>query len=336
MEEHSPTFTKLIDLASEKLSGKAILCSDDFFAPKENLIKPGRGIFIADKYTDRGKWMDGWESRRKRTPGHDWCIIRLGTKGKISGVDIDTNHFLGNHPPHASLEALNLDEDPNAAFWIDGQALWQPILSKSPLNPGDHNYFEINNDLIFSHIRLNIYPDGGVARLKIYGEVNKDWSRINKDQLIDLASAANGGISLVCNDMFFSAKENLILPDPGINMGDGWETKRNRDPENRDWVIIKLAGRGFIKKAIVDTSHFKGNFPDSCSLDGIDAKNPEIENFDDQETNWKEILPKLKLSADREHIFVQELQNSGPFTHVRLNIFPDGGVSRLRLFGNLA
>ena len=213
---------------------------------------------------------------------------------------------------------------------------WQSILSKSPLLPGDHNYFEIDSDSTFSHIRLNIYPDGGIARLKVYGEVNKDWSQTKRDELIDLASAANGGLCLSCNDMFFSAKENLILPDPGINMGDGWETKRNRDPENRDWVIIKLATKGSIKKVIVDTSHFKGNYPDSCSLEGIDSKDSEVEKIDAVETDWQVILPQVKLSGDREHVFEKELVNSGPFAHVRLNIFPDGGVSRLRLFGYLA
>jgi len=168
MEEHFPSFTNLIDLASERLGGKTLLCSDDFFAPMENLIKPGRGIFIDDRYTDRGKWMDGWESSRRRTPGHDWCIIKLGALGKIAGVDIDTNHFLGNHPPHASLDALNLDSEADEALWIDDQMSWQSILPKSPLQAGDHNHFEIDSDSIFSHVKLNIYPDGGVARLKVY------------------------------------------------------------------------------------------------------------------------------------------------------------------------
>lgn len=335
MDKHSPSFTNLIDLASERLGGKTLLCSDDFFAPKENLIKPGRGIFIEDKYTDHGKWMDGWESRRKRTSGHDWCIIKLGESGKITGVDIDTNHFLGNHPPHASIDAIHLDNEPDETYWNKNQVEWQSILSKLPLQAGNHNYFEIESDATFSHIRLNIFPDGGVARLKVYGEVNKDWSRTTRDQLIDLAAAANGGLCLSCNDMFFSAKENLILPGQGINMGDGWETKRNRDPDNRDWVIIKLTKRGSIKKAIVDTSHFKGNYPDSCSLEGIDSKDSELKN-EAVETDWLVLLPQTKLGADQEHVFEKELVNSGPFTHVRLNIFPDGGVSRLRLFGHLA
>src|SRR4026209_1588 len=162
-----PSFTKLTDLAAERLGGEALLCSDDFFAEKYNLIKPGRGIFIADKYTDRGKWMDGWESRRKRTQGHDLCIIQLATSGKIHGVDIDTNHFLGNHPPFASIDACN---DPSSPTDLEN-ANWVEILPKSALQPGSQNFFEISDKNIYTHLRLNIYPDGGVARLKVYGEV---------------------------------------------------------------------------------------------------------------------------------------------------------------------
>ncbi|MDQ6757365.1 MAG: allantoicase, partial [Bacteroidota bacterium] len=254
-----PEFTKLIDLAAERLGGKALLCSDDFFAEKENLLKPGRGIFIPDKYTDRGKWMDGWESRRKRTPGHDWCIIQLATPGKIHGVDIDTNHFLGNHPPHASIEACNMQKNENIDF---EKVKWKEILPKSPLLAGSQNLYEIKEDNIYTHLKLHIYPDGGVARLKVYGDVFKDWRLVDENELVDLAAAVNGGKSIACNDMFFSHMDNLIMPGRGINMGDGWETKRNRTPSNRDWVIVRLAHEGVIEKILIDTCHFKGNFPD--------------------------------------------------------------------------
>ncbi|HEX7415294.1 MAG TPA: allantoicase [Bacteroidia bacterium] len=357
----SPAFTSLIDLAAERIGGKVISCSDDFFAEKENLLKQGRGIFIADKYTDRGKWMDGWESRRKRVPGHDWCIIKLGASGIIRGFDIDTNFFLGNHPPYASIEACHImntasDEDFQNAEWVE-------VLAKSPLAPGSQNFYEINNDNIWTHLRLNIYPDGGVARFKVYGEVYKNWDAVKEDEVIDLAAATNGAKSVLCNDMFFSHMNNLLMPGRGVNMGDGWETKRNRTPNNRDWVIIKLAHRGDIKKILIDTCHFKGNYPDTCSIEGIDLEtvdigasslgltrtevlptNPtiELESIDVDEIDvsspsikWTEVLPKQKLQADHEHFFEQEIANQGSFTHVRLNIFPDGGVSRLRLFGNI-
>ena len=331
----APAFTALTDLAAERLGGKVLYATDDFFAEKENLIKPGRGIFITDKYTDRGKWMDGWESRRKRTPGHDWCVVQLATSGKIVGFDIDTNFFLGNHPPHASVEAVNIT---NASAITDlpaGQAGWEKvgwkeILPKSPLDPGSQNFYESNNNEIFTHLRLHIYPDGGVARLKVYGEVFKQWENVSPNEEIDLAAAINGAKSIACNDMFFSSMQNLIMPGRGINMGDGWETKRNRTPNNRDWVIIKLATEGFIKNITVDTAHFKGNYPDSCSIEACASSNDADVIAD--KIQWQTVLSNKKLSADFIHEFKSELSDKN-FTHVRLNIFPDGGISRLRLLG---
>ena len=329
----APAFTNLTDFASERLGGKALLCSDDFFAEKENLLKPGRGIFISDKYTDRGKWMDGWESRRKRTEGHDWCIIQLATSGKIYGVDIDTNYFLGNHPPYASVEAANI---PSADTEIDFEKiLWTEILSKSAIQPGSQNFYEITDNNIYTHLRLNIYPDGGVARLKVYGEVFKDWSTVDAGETVNLAAATNGAKSVLCNDMFFSHMDNLIMPGKGINMGDGWETKRNRTAGNKDWVIVRLAHKGIIEKILVDTAHFKGNYPDSCLIEGCTIAYKDENKLDSDSILWSTILPQSKLSADHEHLFEDEIVNKGPFTHVRLNIFPDGGVSRMRLWGRL-
>lgn len=316
-------FTNLIDLASEKLGGRAIVCSDDFFAPMDNLVKSGRGIFIADKYTEFGKWMDGWESRRKRTEGHDWCIVKLGASGIIRGVDVDTNHFLGNHPPHCSIEACFSESD------NPENGDWEEILSKSHLDPGSQHFFEINNSSQFTHVKLHIYPDGGVARLKVYGEVKKDWDKVDSSELIDLAAATNGAKSILCNDMFFSHMDNLIMPGKGANMGDGWETKRNRTPYNRDWVIVRLAHKGRVQKVMVDTHHFKGNYPDTCLIEGCVSDSDEgIEN-----ANWMTILPQSKLQAHHEHEFESESQEA--FTHVRLSIFPDGGISRLRLWGTI-
>lgn len=328
----APAFTHLTDLAAERLGGKALLCSDDFFAEKENLLKPGRGIFIADKYTDRGKWMDGWESRRKRTPGHDYCIIQLATSGKIYGFDIDTNFFLGNHPPHASIDALNVLSSP---FGELEKAEWKEILPKSPLLPAAQNFYEIADHNIYTHLRLNIYPDGGVARLKVYGEVFKDWSLVDHNDLVDLASALNGAKPVVCNDMFFSHMDNLIMPGRGVNMGDGWETKRNRTPGNKDWVIVKLAHKGTIEKILIDTCHFKGNYPDSCLIEGCAIATGEEDKLQTNEVKWETILPQTKLQADHEHYFEKEITSKETFTHARLTIFPDGGVSRMRLWGRI-
>lgn len=327
----APEFTKLTDLAAERLGGKVLFATDDFFAEKENLIKPGRGIFITDKYTDRGKWMDGWESRRKRTPGHDWAVIQLATPGKIIGFDIDTNFFLGNHPPHASIEAVYINDAAPITHWDSSAITWKEILPKSDLDAGSQNFYESNSDEVFTHIRLHIYPDGGVSRLRVYGEVFKNWDTVSVDEEIDLAAAINGGKAIACNDMFFSAMGNLIMPGRGVNMGDGWETKRNRTVGNKDWVILKLAMPGIIEKIIVDTCHFKGNYPDTCLVEG--CVSGDDQKVIDNKVEWHTILPIQKLSADAEHTFAKEIINSSVFSHVRLNIFPDGGVSRLRLLG---
>ena len=332
----APPFTQLTDLAAERLGGKVLYATDDFFAEKENLIKPARGIFITDKYTDRGKWMDGWESRRKRTPGHDWAIVQLATPGKIVGFDIDTHFFLGNHPPNASIEAVYIKDGSVITDLPAGQAgwetvAWKEVLPKSHLDAGSQNFYACEHNELFTHIRLHIYPDGGVARLRVYGEVFKDWDAVDQNETTDLAAAINGGKAIACNDMFFSDMSNLLLPGRGVNMGDGWETKRNRTPNNRDWVIVKLAKPGIIERIIVDTCHFKGNYPDSCSIEAC------LSNSDDQVINgkveWETILPQQKLHADAEHEFIKEIVNPSAWSHVRLNIFPDGGISRLRLFG---
>lgn len=330
---NAPAFTQLINLASDRLGAKAIACTDDFFAEKENLIKPGRGIFIADKYTDRGKWMDGWESRRKRVEGHDWCIVQLGAPGIIHGFDIDTNFFLGNHPPFASVEACTL---PAGTDPTSSDVTWKEILPKSPLNPGSQNFYACTNATLFTHVKLHIYPDGGVARLKVYGEVQKDWNAVKAGDVIDLASALNGAKAFLCNDMFFSHMDNLLMPGRGINMGDGWETKRNRTPNNRDWVIIRLAHPGKISKMLVDTCHFKGNYPDTCSIEASTMTKEQEKDPGQSSIIWKEILPKQKLQADHEHFFEKEILVHDNVSHIRLFIYPDGGVSRLRCFGNIS
>ena len=329
--KESPAFTQLTDLAAERLGGKVLYATDDFFAEKENLLMPTRGIFITDKYTDRGKWMDGWESRRKRTPGHDWAVIKLATAGSITGFDIDTNFFLGNHPPHASIEAVYLQNADEIKDW--DTVAWKEILSKAPLDAGSQNFYQSQSNEIFTHIRLHIYPDGGVARLRVYGEVFKNWEEVSTDHQIDLAAKINGGKAIACNDMFFSAMGNLIMPNRGANMGDGWETKRNRTPNNRDWVILKLAHPGIAEKIIVDTCHFKGNYPDSCSIEYCYTdKDEEVLNH---QVEWHTLLPQTKLSADNEHEFITEIIKHNIISHIRLNIYPDGGISRLRVFGKI-
>ncbi len=328
-------FTELVDLAGERVGGVALAASDDFFAAKENLLKPGRGVFIPDKYTDRGKWMDGWESRRRRGPGHDWCLIRLGLPGIIRGVNIDTNHFIGNHPESASLDACAAERE--APVERLQAASWTELVPITRLEGGSQNLVTVSDLRRFTHVRLHIYPDGGVARLRVHGDVAPDWSRIRAaGGLIDLASVELGGVVLLASDMYFGKKDHLILPGPPRDMGDGWETKRRRGP-GHDWVMLRLGAEGLLARIEVDTTHFKGNYPERCSLEG--ARLPSLQTPEfmaSQSVAWQDVLAPTKLEGNHRHVFERELEAKGPFTHVRLNIFPDGGVARLRVFGTLA
>ena len=324
-------FTELVDLASEKLGGAALVASDEFFAPKENLLKASTPIFIEDKYTDLGKWMDGWESRRRRTPGYDWCIIRLGLSGIISGLVVDTSYFRGNYPEQCSLEACCVDGHPDVEQLTNEDLQWVEILPPSDLVGDSQNPFAVESEQRFTHVRFKIYPDGGVARLRVYGEVVPDWEKLKRiGRQIDLAAIENGGLVLSCSDMFFGHRHNLIMPGRALNMSDGWETKRRRGP-GHDWVTIKLGAPGSINRVEVDTSYFKGNFPESCSLEACKTTG----NVLPVSLDWKPVLPPTKLQAHTRHLF-EEVLDAGIVSHLRFNIFPDGGVSRLRVYGNIA
>jgi allantoicase len=327
-------FTELIDLASERLGGAVLFANDDFFAPKENLLKASPPVFIEGKYTDLGKWMDGWESRRRRTPGFDWCIVRLGLSGVIRGVVVDTRHFKGNYPEHCSIEACTLDGLPSVEQLSSASQDWTEILPKSNLNGDSPNPFSVDSAERWTHLRFKIYPDGGVARLRVYGEVVPHWNRLKRiGSEVDLAAVENGGIVISCSDMFFGHRHNLIMPGRALNMSDGWETKRRRGP-GHDWTIIKLGTTGRIRHLEIDTSHFKGNFPESCSLESCHAAGVPLETLQDPSFQWKPVLARTKLQAHTRHYF-DEVLDTGVVSHVRFNIFPDGGVSRLRVYGTI-
>jgi len=327
-------FTELVDLASERLGGAVLYANDEFFAEKENLLKPSAPVFIEGKYTDRGKWMDGWESRRKRVPGFDWCIVRLGVPGVIRGVDVETSFFRGNFPEQCSLEACAVSGNASVEELIGEAIEWTEILPQAKLEGDSHNRFAINHESRFTHLRFKIFPDGGVARLRVYGEVVPDWQRLARQSAseIDLAAVEHGGLVLACSDMFFGHRHNLIMPGRAANMSDGWETKRRRGP-GFDWSIIQLGARGVIHRVEVDTAHFKGNFPESCSLEAIDAKGRGVEEIG--AADWTQILARTKLQAHTRHFFEDEIKAVGTVSHVRFNIYPDGGVSRLRVFGTV-
>jgi len=319
---------RYIDLAQPRLGAEVIAATDDFFAPKERLIKPEAPIFIPDKYDDHGKWMDGWESRRKRTEGHDSCVIRL-CPGRIHGVDIDTSNFTGNYPPQASLEVCHYDGDPVE----DTQ--WHELLPAFPLKGDSHHYMAVDDQRVWTHLRLNIYPDGGIARLRVYGVAHCDWSTSSPGEWVDLAAMTRGGRALSASDMHFGHMSNLLAPGHGLNMGDGWETRRRRGPGN-DWVILHLGHPGHIGRVVVDTAFFKGNYPARCSLHGALLKDMSDNDILPDAPFWNEILPPQPLGPDRVHVFEDELLTDSAISHVRFDIFPDGGISRLRLLGSPA
>lgn len=326
-----PPFARdAINLASAGLGARGVSATDEFFAPLERMLQDDAAVFIADKYDDHGKWMDGWESRRRRGPGHDHAVVRLAAPGRILGFDVDTAHFTGNYPPACSIEACRSDSDP------DDAAAWTQLLPRSPLGPSARHFFDCADHGIWSHVRLHIYPDGGVARLRVYGEPQFD---IATDEEADLASALNGARVLAYSDAHYGRVWRMLAPGRGVDMGDGWETRRRRTP-GHDWIIVKLAARGRIERALIDTAHYKGNYPDRCSLAGADLGSLGGE-LDAMVVNssmfWEEMLPPQPLQPDHEHDFsAGEIRDVGPVTHVRLNIFPDGGISRLRLFGRAA
>jgi allantoicase len=307
-----------------------IAANDDFFAPKENLVKASRPEWREDEYTDRGKWMDGWETRRRRTPGNDWAIVRLGLPGIVHGVVIDTSFFTGNYPEHASIDATSVDESTSVDQMISDDIQWQPLLKQSALKGDSTNAFAVKSKgRRVTHLRLNIFPDGGVARLRVHGEVVPDEEVFKPGREVDLAALKNGGFVVSCSDMHYGNRQNLILPGRSTHMGDGWETKRRRGP-GHDWAILRLARRGLIKRVELDTDHFKGNAPGKCMLEYTDAG----ASFDARTARWNVLVPEAPLEAHQQHRW--DNLSAKPATHVRLNIYPDGGVARLRLFGSVA
>ena len=336
-------FAGLVDLASSDLGAEALGASDDFFAGVENLILPGPAQFDEHRYTDRGKWMDGWESRRKRTRGHDHCIVKLGARGQVYGFDIDTSHFIGNHPPYASVEGMDAARDASFGELDDAKA-WRALLPQVPLSPGTRNVFAAEPSDAVTHVRLSIYPDGGVARLRVYGNVRASFEPPVLDErsraevpvgLVDLAALKNGAVAVAASNARFGGMNNMLLPGRARTMGEGWETRRGRPPDHRhDWIVVRLAARGSLQVVEVDTNHYKGNFPERCSLEGIDWDSARITDLiDEGNDRWAALVPPVRLEANARLFLRDEILPHGPLSHVRLSIFPDGGVSRLRLWG---
>ncbi len=313
-----PDFTSLPDLAVRTLGGSVIAASDESFAEKENLLNPWEPEFSPATFGRKGQVYDGWETARRRGPGHDWALVRLGMPGVIRGVVIDTAWFKGNYPPHASVEACAVDGHPADLSGAD----WTEIVPKSPLKGDSAHAFPVRLERLSTHVRLNVFPDGGVARLRVHGDVVPD-PRYMTGLTVDLAALENGARVVECSDGFYSSPDNMLFPGLARNQGEGWETARRRDGGN-DWAVIRLAAPGAIRLAEIDTAHLKFNAPAQAALSGLDAR---------EDGGWRPLLPRTGLLPDARHRF---RLTTPEVTHVRLDIYPDGGVSRLRLLGDLS
>jgi allantoicase len=315
----------LIDLAQPRLGTKVIYKTDDFFASANRIINPTEPVFKVGVFDKHGKWMDGWESRRKRTAGHDFIIIKLGKPGTIKKVDVDTSHFNGNQPAMISIEGANSNSNKI------NQLNWQPLLSKKKTKANSHHYFTVNSNKVFTHIKFNIFPDGGVARLRLYGSIAK--SNKLKNKKINLASLLDGSSVIACNNEHFGKAENILAPGKAKNMGDGWETRRRRG-KGFDWLILNSLDGKEIDKIEISTHHFKGNFPSHCSLQAAYLPNSKNSKQIVKSSNiWKYLLKDAKLSANKVHVFKNNLMKKDKINFIKINIFPDGGISRFRIYG---
>lgn len=313
------------ELSSVALGGEIIQVSDEFFAEAYHLLLVEPAPSLKGQYGPNGALYSGWETRR-HNPAYDWCIIKLGTTGTIVGFDIDTSHFNGNEAPEVSVDAL-LSTEENENGLHDAQ--WTEILPRVPLGPSARHLFTIPESSPYSCVKLNMYPDGGIARFRVYGHISV-VQPADDSELFDLAHIFAGGRVVFTSDQHYGSGSNLILPGRGKDMSDGWETKRSRQKGHKDWVIVRLGAPGRLQTAEIDTANFIGNFPESCELHAINATS-DIPDSDS--TDWVTILSQVKLGPHRRHFFQLEADQESLFTHVKLTIYPDGGVKRLRIIG---
>eukprot|EP00048_Salpingoeca_helianthica_P001390 m.48911 g.48911 ORF g.48911 m.48911 type:complete len:388 (-) comp11430_c2_seq1:66-1229(-) len=367
----APKFADLTDLAAEKVGGKILFSTDDWFAPAHNMLKDGEPEWKEGVYTECGKWMDGWETARKRTAGHDWCIIKLGIAGTIEGLEVNTAYFTGNYAPKISIQAAKSisplryqwqsvmgnragPEDYAAIAELNSEA-WETILPPTPLGPGYKDvckfFFPVTSATAWGYLRVNIFPDGGVARLRVYGQAKVDLTPATRAGTIDLAAVENGGLAVSWSDNHYGHPRNLLNPGRGVGMFDGWETARRKDrppvllPGSDDhlqfvgseWTIVQLGAPGVVARIGVDTAHFKGNYPESCLIEGCSAPRWTTAQVGPRAAAaasmgpWTVLLPRTKLGPHQRHNF--EVAAGPAVTHIRITIFPDGGVSRLRIYG---
>ena len=330
-------FASLVDLAAELTGGFVLFATDDFFAGKENLLRAAAPVFLPDEYTDKGKWMDGWESQRRRTPGHDHAVIRLGLPGRVHGFVIDTTHFKGNAPEACSVDVL--EADPYLPLdKVLSHPAWRELVPRTNVRPDFPNVVMAPSPSgRVTHVRLHQYPDGGVARLRVYGEVLPEPRTFWRPGSLDLGAVENGGTIAAVSDQFFGPPSNLLLPGRGVNMGDGWETKRRRTPGS-DWCVVKLGRRGVLDVLEVHTHFFKGNAPQHVFVEALDEATlgearvaALLRSSETGRGAWEPFVDKHPLEQHRRHEL--EPTRRVPVTHLRVHIFPHGGVNRMRFYG---
>ena len=328
-----PAFTELPDLASRELGGSVSYANDELFAEKENLIKPGTPAFAVTEFGNKGKVYDGWETRRRRAPGHDHAIVRLGAPGIVHGVVVDTAHFRGNYPPLISVEAAGAEGYPGPAELAE--LAWQTLVPQAGADGDTANYYPVADQRRWTHVRLSIYPDGGVARFRVHGQVVPDPRFLAGT--VDLAAMENGGELVGCSDDFYSSAASLILPGRARSMADGWENARRRGP-GHDYAIFRLAAPGLLRHVEIDTSYFVGNAPGWIRLYAADEQvTGSPERWADPAVGgspWWDVLLRLRVQPDTRHRFLAG--SSRAATHIRLDVIPDGGLARLRIHGEVA
>lgn len=331
-------FAHLPDLADRRLGAGVVAANDEFFAERENLLKPERAEFDPRRFGHKGKIMDGWETRRRRGSGadrpypaaedHDWALVRLGAPGTIRGIVVDTAHFRGNYPRAVSVEGTSLPGSPSPEDLLADEVTWTVLVPRTVIGGHAANGFTVGAvgavgaEGRFTHLRVNQHPDGGIARLRVYGEAAPDPEWLGVLGTFDLVALENGGRVEDASDRFYSPPVHTILPGRSRSMDEGWETRRRRDQGN-DWIHYRLVERAEIRAAEIDTAYLKGNAAGWAALSVRDGAAGD----------WRQILPRTRLQPDTNHRFA--LPTPAIATEVRIDIYPDGGISRLRLFGSL-
>ncbi|GHJ41142.1 allantoicase [Streptomyces sp. TS71-3] len=359
-------FTGLPDLADRALGAGVVAADDEFFAPRESLLLPGRPVFEPDRFGPKGKIMDGWETRRRRGSAdhpwprdgdHDWALVRLGAPGVIHGVVVDTAHFRGNHPEAVSVEGACADGTPDPGELLGAGTAWHTLVPRTAVGGHAANGFAVAVRRRFTHLRLRQYPDGGIARLRVHGEVVPDVDWLTALGTFDVLALEHGGRVTGASDLFYSPAAHTIAPGRSRRMDDGWETRRRRD-RGHDWIGYRLAAHARVHAVEIDTAYLKGNAAGWASLSVLDAGSTgsagsagsvgSVGSVDDEDPGgsgpdlapgaagagaWTQALPRTRLQPDTVHRFVLPEPVTG--THARIDIYPDGGISRLRLFGSL-